>query len=183
MNISLIRKVLSLLVVSAFLNSAPVMAADELSIAVVDVQELLTQSKAARSIQEQVKAEREKFLAKISKEEEVLRGMEKDFVENAKDLTPEQRAEKKKAFEEKFAATQKKAQEGKGKIEKAVVEAMATLNKEAFQAVESVAEAAGYNLILAKQHVVASDKSIDISEASMKKLNDNIKKIDLKVAN
>lgn len=181
MNISFIRKAFPLLLVFSFLSIGSAKAAD-VSIAVVDVQSLLTQSKAAKSIQKQVKAEREKFLSKLSKEEEVLRAMEKELVEKGKDLTTEQITEKKKAFEEKFAQTQKTAQQGKSKIEKGVVDAMAKLNQEAFAAVESIAEAQGYNLILAKQHVVASDKAIDITDASMEKLNEAVSDIALKIA-
>jgi len=180
MNISFIRKAFPLLVVLSFLTAAPVQAAEP-SIAVVDVQMLLTQSSAAKSIQKQVQAEREKFLAKLSKEEESLRAMEKALVETAADLSAEEKAEKKKAFESKFLETREMAQKGKGQIEKAVVEAMAKLNQEAFKAVEAVAEAKGYNLILAKQHIVASDKSIDISDVSMEKLNASVSDIALKI--
>lgn len=180
MVLSFIRNILVLSVFSVSMIGASFSYASDLSIAVVDVQLLLTKSKAAQSIQKQVKAEREKFLSKITKQEEVLRSMEKDLIEKGKDMSAEERAEKKKDFEAKFVSTQKAAQQGKGKIEKAVMEAMAKLNKAAFEAVESIASDKGYNLILAKQQVVASDKSIDISQESLKKLDGTVSKIDVK---
>ncbi|MCB1532387.1 MAG: OmpH family outer membrane protein [Alphaproteobacteria bacterium] len=180
MNRYLIHTLLPL-VFSLVLALNPAASAAELSIAVVDVQKLLTQSEAAKSIQVQVQAEREKFLTKLSKEEESLRSMEKELMDKGQDLSQDERMEKRKAFEEKFNETQRAAQEAKARIETAVVDAMAKLNQEAFKAVEAIAEEKGYNLILAKQHVVASDKSIDISEESMERLNASIKDIKVQI--
>ncbi len=155
--------------------------AADVAIGVVDVQSLLTNSDAAKSIQKQVQAEREKFLSELSKHEDVLRDMEKALVDGAKDLSDEQKVQKKKEFEEKFMETREIAQKGKGKIDKALVSAMSDLKDEAFKAIEFVAKDKGYNLILARQQVVASDKAIDISKESLKKLNDSISSITLKL--
>lgn len=154
--------------------------AQDISIGVVDVESLLTKSDAAKSIQKQVQSERDKFVKKLKAQESALREMEKELLETAADLEVKELSEKKKAFEKKFSETRVMAQKGKSRIDSALVEAMAKLKKEAFKAVEEVAQEKGQTLILARQHVVASDKSLDISKESMAKLNTAVSDIKLK---
>lgn len=165
--------------VLVLLFSAPQAWAAEISIAVVDVQSLLTESDAAKSIQKQVQVERDKFVKQLKDKEDSLRAMEKELLEKAKDMEVSELSKKKKEFEEAFAETRVMAQKGKARIDGALVEGMDKLKKAVFEAVGEVAEEKGFTLILARQQVVASDKSLDISEESMQKLNAAVSDITL----
>ncbi len=176
-------KTLSILIVALLLLSfsAPVQAQESTSIAVVDVQKLLTESKAAKDIQKQLKKYREKFMEHLSKEEQALKKTEKDLIEKKADMAPEDFAKERKAFEEKFLETRRFAQKQKRALDEATVKAMANLEAELYKAVQSIADDKGYDLIISRQNVVLGAKALDISEDAMSKLNDAISKIELDV--
>jgi outer membrane protein len=163
------------------LVSFPVLAMAQTSIAVVDVQRLLTESEAAKSIQKQVQAKREKFLTVLSAQERELREMERELVEPKSDIPKERQAENKKAFEERFQQTRQMAQKARHDLDAATAKAMAQLRDAVYEVVGAIADERGYTLVLAKQNVVIGDKSIDISEESLNRLNKAVSDIKLEV--
>lgn len=159
----------------------PVPAMAQTSIAVVNVQQLLSESKAAKSIQEQVQQHREKFLEELSKQEQTLRDMEKELVEDSKTMNPEDLAAKRQKFEEQFAETRQLVQKRKTELDIAVAKAMGELRDRLFQVVQNIASDKGYDLVISNQNVVVGTKSIDISEESMEALNEAVSKITLEM--
>lgn len=95
----LVRALLYTVVV--FLMSLPLVQAAkaDVSIAVVDVQRLLTESEAALSIQKQVQAEREKLQNEFAGYEQKLRDSEKQLVETRGDMSPEEFSSKREEFQ------------------------------------------------------------------------------------
>ena len=154
----------------------------EVSIAVVDVQELLTKSTAAKSIQKQSQKYRDAFLDQLSKQEEELRNSEKELMEEGKSLSKEEFMERKKAFETKFIETQNLAKKRKKEIDQAYSKAMSELMDKIYEIVQDVANDRGYGLVLSKQNVIIGEHSLDISEESLKRLNDSVKKIKLDIS-
>lgn len=155
--------------------------ANPVSIAVVDVQQLLTKSEAAKSVQKQTQDLRDKFLKGLSEKEKTLREEEKKLIEQSKELSQEDFLEKKKAFEQKFIDTQTDAKKRKGAIDKAYGKAMKELMDNIYQVVQSVADDNKYGLVISKQSVVIGAQSLDITDESLKRLNDKVSKIKLDV--
>lgn len=154
-------------------------AASEVSIAVVDVQSLLTESKAAKSIQKKVQAEREKFLSDLTKEEDSLRALDKELAEQAGSLSAEELAGKRKDFEQKFLEARENAQKGKMELDQALLKTMARLKGKVVEVVREVAGEKGHNIVLTSQNVVFADQAIDITEESMARLNKAVLDMDL----
>ncbi len=156
-------------------------AAGVTSIAVVDVRSLLTNSKAAKSIQGQIKSHREKFVKNLAEEEKELRGMEKKLIESKDKASPEEFGKKRQAFEEKLLSTRKKAEERRRGLEKGAAQATGKLRKEITDIVQSIADAKGYDLVLSSQNVVVGANKLNISKEVMDKLNSKVSKISVKV--
>jgi len=78
---------------------APISAYAQASLAVVDVQNLLSQSNAAKDIQKQVKSRRDKLQAEFSKYEKELRDNEKKIIAERANMSPEEFASKRQSFE------------------------------------------------------------------------------------
>lgn len=141
------------------------------SIAVVDVQRLLTASKAARSIETQLQVHNEEILGVLSREEKKLREMEKALNDEKGKIDKDAFAEKLKAYESKFSETRRMAQDRKMAIDSVSANATAALREKLYQVVETIAAEQGFDLVITKQNVVVGAQSIDITDEAMKRLN------------
>lgn len=160
---------------------APAAARAELSIAVVDVQALLTQSDAAKDIEKQVNQNKEKFLAGLSQQEKTLREEEKKLSDERASLSKEEFAKKAKAFEEKLIATRRDAQEQKRAFDIASGKALGKLRDKLIEVSEEIAKEKSYSLVISKQNVIVGESSMDITEETMRRLNLAVKTIPLEI--
>jgi len=170
--------VLSVAVVPAYAQEG---GSDVTSIAVVDVRALLTDSKAANSIQSQIKSHRDKFVKNLASEEKELREMEKTLIEEKDKSSAEEFGKKRRAFEEKLLATRKKAEERRRNLEKGAAEATNKLRKEITDIVQGIADDKGYDLVLSSQNVIVGANKLNISKEVMDKLNKKVSKISVKI--
>jgi Skp family chaperone for outer membrane proteins len=159
--------------------SAPVFAST--SVAVVDVVRILSTSDAALSIETQREAMRSSFLADISEAEQVLRREEQSLAELIKSTNQEEYAKKRRVYEENLMSTRKKSQEKKRVLEEASNKAMDYLRDQLYVVVQEIATERGYDLVISSKDVIAGEKSLDITGETLKRLNERIKKIPLKV--
>lgn len=183
MRIKHILSTLTLILASAGLSPvlATETAATPTSIAVVDVRALLTESDAAKSLQKQIKAERDAFLEQLGKEEKGLREQEKELVAEQGKLSAEEFDKKRKGFEEKLLETRKDAQTKKRDLEVAAGKATEKLRNEITKVVQKIADEKGYNLVISAQDVLIGAESLNITDEAMKGLNDAVSKISLDV--
>lgn len=160
---------------------SPVKAQDTSSIAVVDIQEVLSESKAGKDIQRQVDVQREKFKKELSSKEDSLREEEKKLFANQEDASKEDLEKKKKVFEQKFRDASRDIQKRKKNLDAAFGDAMSKLKKEFYSVVESVAEEKGYHLVLSKQGVIIAQNSFNITQDVIARLDKSVSKISLNV--
>lgn len=157
----------------------PSVAYAEISIAVVDIQKLQTQSKAAISIQEQLEKRRDALQSEFAGYEQELRENEKDMFEAQDQLSQEELVKKREEFESKLLKTRDLVQERRRDLELAVAKASKQLSDEIFKIVAEETEDKNYQLVLTRQNIVLVEKSIDITERIMSLLNDKITNIEL----
>ena len=155
----------------------PALAQAEVTIAVVDVQKLMTQSDASKSIQKQLEDQRKGFLEDLGKEEKALKAEQAKLADEQKTADKEAFAKKAKGFEEKLLKTRKSAQERKSKLDKASAEAVNALRQELVKVVKDIATEKGYSIVLSSSDVIVGDKAMDISDEAMKRLNSAVKTI------
>ncbi len=156
--------------------------AQETRIAVVDVQKLLSESKAAKDIQEQMNKEREKSQAEFSKYERELKEAEQQLVAERNSLTPEEFTHRREAFEQKLLDTRKLVQKRKRDLEEGFNQALAKLREEIIKDSTEVAKSEKYNLVLSKQYVVVLDGQADITSKVLALLDKNMPKLSMKVS-
>ncbi|MCK6417415.1 MAG: OmpH family outer membrane protein [Alphaproteobacteria bacterium] len=150
-------------------------------LAVVDVQKLMSESKAAQSIQNQIKTYREKFLGEMSKKEQTLREAEKSLVEQRASLSAEAFAEKKKAFEKQLLDAREYAQKKKRGLDGAATQALQKLEGELVKVVKAIANEKNLQMVISKQSVVLGDNGLDLTSDAMKRLNAAVSDIKLEV--
>ncbi len=151
------------------------------AIGVVDVQLLMTESEAAKSVQAQLEKQRESFQSEISKYEREVKDLEAALVKAQAD-------KKEDEFNKKRGELQKKAEEAKAMVnkrrqalEKATSDAMQSLRKEIVKISAEVAEKKKLDLIITRNNVVLATKDMDITDQVMTQLNKQMKDIKLKV--
>lgn len=150
-------------------------------LAVVDVQKLMSESKAAQSIQGQIKTYREKFLGEMSKKEQTLRDAEKSLAGQRSTLSAEAFAEKKKAFEKQLLDAREYAQKKKRALDAAATQGLQKLESELVKVVKAIASEKNLQMVISKQSVVLGDNGLDISDDAMKRLNAAVSDIKLEV--
>jgi len=165
-------------------DAAPAAAAGDphknVSIAVVDVASLLRDSKAANSIEEQLKSLRKNFQSEVKADEESLRKSEKELIEQSKTLSKEDFAKKRAEFEKKLIDKQKNIQEKRAKLDKALAEALNALRNEIVKLVAKEGEKNGYDLVVSRNDIVIVSKDIDITSTILKQLNDEMPSVKVK---
>ena len=147
----------------------------------MDVQKLLTESKAGKNIQEQLEAQKNKFLAELSKQEQKLRDDEKAIGEKRSEMKQEEFSKKAKEFENELADTRRRAQERKKALEESAAAGIVKLRNEILKVVQGIADEKGYSLVINKQIVVVSGKDMDITGEALARLDKAISKIALQM--
>lgn len=150
-------------------------------IAIVDIQGLLQKSKAAVSVQKQLKDQRKSFQAEFSKYEDKLKAAEKELAGQRAKLSAEEFNKKRKEFEKQLLETRSLVQSRKSALDAALKEAMGKLRVEIIKIVADIAEEKDYKLVMSRQNVIIVDKNIDITQDVLAKLDKSLKKIPLNV--
>lgn len=181
----MLRLLLTALIITLVSSSA--FAADEaqtqekaLKIAVVDVQQLMSESKAAKSIQSQGQDMMKKYQSEIDKMEKALKEQEKKVTEAKEAQDIETFKKEFQAFQEKLQDSKKKTQELSVKNDKSVAEALNKIREEIVGIVGEMAEKNGYDVVITRANVVIVSKEIDITAEVLKKLDKKLSSVKVK---
>ena len=150
-------------------------------VAIVDIQNLLQKSKAAVSIQNQLKEQRKSFQKEFSKFEGELKSAEKNLASQRSELSAEEFSAKRDEFEDQLIKTRSIVQKRKNALDEALKKAMKELRVEILNIVADIAEEENYDLVMSRQNVIIVDKDIDISEKVLKRLDKSLTNIDLEI--
>jgi len=140
-------------------------------VAVVDVQFILQEAAASRSIQKQLEVQRETYQNEISKQEDRLRAVEQELNRQRSVLSPDEFAQKRREFEQQVADVQRTVQARKRVLDQAFNESMTKVRDTVLQIVTEVAGEQKATLVLAKQQVVLAEKSLDLTSAVLERVN------------
>ena len=159
--------------------TSPAFAQEGSLVAVMDVQRILSQSKAAKSIQEQLQTKQEDIRTEISAKERDLADAQKELKESVS-LSDEELDKKKHEFEKMLLETRKLVQTRQRALEKSANEALAELKAESLKIVSDLSDENGYDIVVSQQNVILADKSLDITDTVLKRLDGSLKTIKLK---
>lgn len=174
--------IIVLLMAFAALTALPASSfAEDSKFAVIDIDALINQSSAGKSMQEQLKKKREEFQQEFSKREKELAEADKAIAAKKADLSPEALTKERQKFEADLLETRKLFQQRRTALDKGLGEAMQALRKEIVQASAEVAEKKGYHAVLMRESVVIVEKDLDITADVLTKLNEKVKTIKVKI--
>lgn len=172
---------LALMAMAIFVLPSQASAQMQTKVAVVNIQKIMSQSKAAESIQDQLQKHRKSFQDEFSKHERDLMDQEKALVEARAEMTPEDFTKKKQEFESQLLETRKLVQKRQRALEEGAGKALGELRDQVVRIVAEMADEQEYDLVVTKQNVILAQKDMDITDEVMKRLNKNLKKVELKI--
>lgn len=151
-----------------------------ISIAIVDTQKLMSESKAAKSIQRQGIALRKKYQNEIESIEKDLKKSEAALVKASKGKSKDDFLKKQKTFQESVLESKKTVAELNQKMDKAVGNALKKLKDEIIDVVEDIADDKEYDMVLSNTNVLVVSDKMDITDRVMKALNSEVSSISVR---
>ena len=151
------------------------------TIALVDVEKILSEAKAAKSLQAQIKTKKESFQKEFAAKEKELKESETTLLAEQGKVSAEEFGKKRKAYEEKIIETRKLFQKRRSSLDEGLGNAMQQLRKNIVEAAAQIADDKGYDIVLTRESVLIAEKSLDITDAVLAKLDSNVSEIKLTV--
>jgi outer membrane protein len=152
-----------------------------LKIGVIDLQAVLQQTKAGKSIQDQLEKLRKNFQDEFTKQEEKLRGADQELAKLRPSLSAEEFTKKRRDFEKSVAEAQRGAQDKRRELEQAVGKATNELQAKVFGIVGKIAEDRSITLVLSRGQVFLAQRSIDITKDVIANLDAQITNIPIQL--
>ena len=143
-------------------------------IAIVEVQAVMREAKAAQSIQAQVEAKRSEYQAEISAKETLLRDLEQQLARQQSVLSPDAYAERRREFESDVAAVQRIVVDRRRELDQAYGVGVRQLQVEISKIIEEIAVERGINIILPETQTLFVDNSLRISREVLSRLDERM---------
>ncbi len=161
----------------------PGAARADVKIAVIDLQRILTESKAGQGLQKQLDGQQKAYQDEVAAQEKSLQATQDQLAKEPDSAKSSSEFIQKKAdFEKKVVDARQTMQKKREALEKTAQGAINDLRGQAGQVINEIAEREKYSLVLNRGTVLVADKSLDITDAVLKQLDAKVTKIDLKPA-
>ena len=150
-------------------------------IAVVDIQHILQESLAARSVQKQIETHRAAFQAETEKEENALRQAEQELGKARGHLAVNQYAEREQQLRQRTLTVERHFELRRKALDQAFADAKNMMSASVTETVQEIAHARGVTVVLTRQQVLWSEAGFDITREVLESLNKKLPKIPLKI--
>ncbi len=151
------------------------------TIAIVDVEKILSEANAAKSLQKQIQAKKDAFQKEFADKEKSLKDTETKLMADKDKVSAEQFGKERKAYEEKILETRKLFQKRRNSLDQGLAKAMQELRKNIVASTAEVAEEKGYDIVVPRESVLIAEKSLDITAEVLKKLDAKLADVKLQV--
>lgn len=151
-------------------------------VAIIDVQRILQESLAAKSVQKQLEAHRAKFQTEIEGEENGLRQAEHDLNKSRDQITADVYTEREQQLRQRFLSVERHVQARRKVLDQAFTDSMNVVRSGLLDIVNTVAHEHGANLVIVKQQALWADKALDVTDEVLGRLNHKLPQVAVKMA-
>jgi len=151
----------------------------ETKIAVVDVEAILSSSKAAKSIKKQVDEKRKIFLESVKEQEDKLRAEQKEIEKKRADMSKEDLTKTAQNFEKRRIKARNTLQKKKSALDKSYSKAMNKLTETITEACQKIADEQKIDLVITRQNIIIGSKSLDITSDVMAQMDEKLPSLPL----
>jgi outer membrane protein len=172
-----LKKIITLLAFFIFIIIAPANSPlaqatkNPINIGVIDINMIVRDALAFKSIRKQIDKYRKVFQTEIQKEEEALRNANKELTRQRTLLSAEAFAEKRGNFEKRVGEVQRLVQQRKQNLDRAQGAAMGKIQESLQDIVTAFAVEQDLSLILRKDQTILASKGLLITKVVLDRLN------------
>ena len=142
------------------------------TVAVVDMQRVLVESAAGKSIQSQLDTERRKIRDQITRMDDELKSAQNQFIRTRSVMAPEAANEQQQALQRKQADAQRVVQDRQEAFQKGESDAVNVVGDNMRDIVQQIAAERHIGMVLNKQTVISmADKNMDLTDDVVQRLN------------
>ena len=131
---------------------------------IIDYHRIMRDSKAARTIRQQVDARQKIYQAEIAKEEKKLVDTDKELTRQRAVLSADAFQQKRQDFDKKVAEVQRLVQERRRQLDQVSAAALNEVRKGIIEIVAGMARARGFNLVVPSSGVLVFSPEIDMTD-------------------
>ncbi len=169
------RSLLSMVAVLATFTLVPLSSALALDgVAVINIQDIMRDSLAAKSVKSKLEAKQKSFQSEMTSKENALQEQEKTLIAKSKTLTPEQLEKESKDFRTGVAKTQRDVATKKAKLDKAFADALSQIQKTVVNITKQIATERKIQVVMPTSQMLYADPSLDITKEVLTKLNQQL---------
>ena len=163
-------------------SGATVTAQKEAGIAILDVNRIIAEAKAAKAVNTQMQKFQDDFQAEIKKQEASLRTLNNQLVKEEKTLDAKAFEKKKADFDTKVATLQRTVMERNSELQQAAQTSMEQVRGAVVDISEKVRITRGFSIVLPSSFPVTYAKGLDITNEVITTLNKQLPTIKVKIA-
>jgi len=140
-------------------------------LAIIDVQKVLRESVAVKSLTAKIEEQRDQYQKELRAKEESLRSADQELAQQRTILSADAYTQKRKDLEQQVATLQRQVQERKKELDQLFGQGMSQVQNELANVAKEIAEERDLDLILSRATVVIVKPKFDISNEALKRLN------------
>ena len=149
------------------------------AIAVVNIQEIMRDSLAAKSIKDQFDAKQKAFQSEISTKEQDLQKEQQELKKQQSVLSQDAFEKKLREFNTKASSVQKEVQNKKLTLDKGLAQSFAEIQKTVGIILGDMSKEKGFLVVLPSQQILYSDAKLDITQEVLTRLNKALTKVNV----
>lgn len=151
--------------------------AADIRIAVVDVKEILKESKAAKDLKEKLDSGKKRFIDQRKKEESKIRKAEQELINQKNIVASDVFKKKTQEFEQKYLTARKNVTEKAVALENNFKEELVKVQKEALEIISDIARKEKYDIVFDYNQVLFNNPKFDITREVMKQINRSMPRV------
>lgn len=171
--------VLSLTMLANFVATETAEAQDTVAVGVIDWESIMSDSKAAKSVNAQLNSQKEAFQAELRKKEESFRAEETKLKNERASLSEEEFKKRIQDLDKKLKAVKQEFRQKEKQIIDRYQKASKIIRDEALKIVRGIADQQKLTLIMNEAAVVLFDPQYDITKDTLEKLDQKLPSVKL----
>lgn len=152
----------------------------EEKIAVVNIQQIMRDSGAAKSVREQLQNKQKSFQSELDAKEKALQKEDQELVKQQANLSKEAFEQKVNSFRQKAMSARQEIQNKKAQLDKGFQGALNQIQTTTLDIVKEVASEKGYNIVLSSSQVLYNGPNMDITGEVLARLNKKLPNVSVK---
>lgn len=172
------RLFLTALLAAFVANASPALA--ETTVAVVNTQKIMRDSKAAQSVRSQLQAKQKTFQADLDAKEKQLMAEDQALVKQRNSVEKAAFEQKVKDFRTRASEAQREVQTKKLAVDKALAVSLESIQNTVLDIVKEVAAEKKITLVVSSAQVLYTDSALDITNEVLDRLNKKLPTVAVK---